>query len=110
MSFSPGHPFVWECMRTLSLSFKLFQSAPFEELIRSGVWGNNGPKLVTQVLKGYAGDDVEVMASRTFFLVSPTQILDLFKNTLGGAMGFKQSLLDQSVLGVHLWNQVSKDA
>lgn len=54
MAFDAHHPFVWAAMADFARGFVKFRNESFPELIRSGAWGQNGPKLLQRVMRTYA--------------------------------------------------------
>ena len=63
----------------LANTFQPFGARQFHELVQSGLWGANGPKLLTRVIKNYAAKDVNILPTNSFFMVPPSEILDNFK-------------------------------
>jgi len=122
LAFEAKHPFIWACMQELANRFVKFEQQSFGVLLQSGLWGQNGPKLLQRVLGRWPRSNgtvvmasgsnpgttsVTVLPTSTFYHIPPNQILDYFKvgTTATQLVG---ELNKHGAVAIHLWNQISR--
>ncbi|XP_071724805.1 uncharacterized protein [Rutidosis leptorrhynchoides] len=101
--FDKNHPILYEFMEEFASTFD------------GNKWGQNGPYLVSRVVKkmeGRPGYNVSVLPPKAFYPVSWTKIGDFFKMAANQADSkwVEATLLKLSAntYGVHLWNKLSR--